>query len=52
MNIIIVGAGEIGQYLASVLSQESHNVSVIEKDAETAAELDQAIDAKVIHGNG
>jgi len=52
MNIIIVGAGEIGRYLASVLSQESHNISVIEKDAKLAADLDQTIDAKVIHGNG
>lgn len=52
MNIIIVGAGEIGRYLASVLSQETHNISVIEKDATLAAELEQSIDAKVIHGNG
>ncbi|MCB1129680.1 MAG: Trk system potassium transporter TrkA [Verrucomicrobiae bacterium] len=52
MNIIIVGAGEIGRHLASVLSQEAHNISVIEKDAALASELEQAIDAKVIHGNG
>lgn len=52
MNIIIVGAGEIGRHLASLLSQESHSVSVIEKDGILAAELDQSIDAKVIHGNG
>lgn len=52
MNIIIVGAGEIGRHLASVLSQEAHNISVIEKDERLATELDQAIDAKVIHGNG
>ena len=52
MNIIIVGAGEIGRHLASVLSQESHNISVIEKDATLASDLDQSIDAKVIHGNG
>ncbi|MGA0854347.1 MAG: NAD-binding protein, partial [Luteolibacter sp.] len=52
MNIIIVGAGEIGRHLASRLSKESHNISVIEKDARLAAELEQSIDAKVIHGNG
>jgi trk system potassium uptake protein TrkA len=52
MNIIIVGAGEIGRYLASNLSQEAHNISVIEKDATLASELEQVIDAKVIHGNG
>jgi trk system potassium uptake protein TrkA len=52
MNIIIVGAGEIGRHLASVLSQETHNISVIEKDATLAVELEQVIDGKVIHGNG
>ncbi len=52
MNIIIVGAGEIGRHLASVLSQETHNISVIEKDAALAVELEQVIDGKVIHGNG
>jgi trk system potassium uptake protein TrkA len=52
MNIIIVGAGEIGRHLASSLSQESHTISVIEKSAELADELEALIDAKVIHGNG
>lgn len=52
MNIIIVGAGEIGRYLASVLSQESHTISVIEKNEALAAELEQVIDGKVIQGNG
>jgi trk system potassium uptake protein len=52
MNIIIVGAGEIGRYLASVLSQENHTISVIEKDERLAADLEQVIDGKVIHGNG
>lgn len=52
MNIILVGAGEIGRHLATVLSQEAHTVSVIEKDEALAADLEQSIDAKVIHGNG
>lgn len=52
MNIIIVGAGEIGRHLASSLSREAHNISVIEKSQELASELEQAIDAKIIHGNG
>ncbi len=51
MNIIIVGAGEIGRHLASVLSKESHNISLIEKNADLAAELEQGLDAKIIQGN-
>lgn len=52
MNIIIVGAGEIGRHLASVLSQQGHTISVIEKDEKLAAEIEQVIDCKVVHGNG
>lgn len=52
MNIVIVGAGEIGRHLASVLSQENHTISVIEKDEGLSLELEQAIDAKVVYGNG
>jgi trk system potassium uptake protein len=52
MNIIIVGAGEIGKHLASSLSAESHNISVIEKDIGLAEELERSIDAKVVRGNG
>lgn len=52
MNIIIVGAGEIGKHLASSLSQEAHNISVIENDRRLAEELEQSIDAKVICSDG
>lgn len=52
MEIIIVGAGEIGRYLVTELSQEHHRICVIEQDAELARELDQAVDAKVVTGDG
>jgi trk system potassium uptake protein len=52
MNIVIVGAGEIGRHLAAVLSHENHTISVIDKDEKLAADLEQSIDAKVIQGNG
>ena len=52
MNIIIVGAGEIGRHLAAELSAGGHRVSVVEKDAAVAAQLESHVDAKVIHGNG
>lgn len=52
MNIIIVGAGEIGRHLAASLSRESHNISVIENDPALASELEQNIDAKVVGSDG
>ncbi len=52
MNIIIVGAGEIGRHLAMSLAKESHRISLIEADKALAEELDAMLDAKVIHGDG
>ncbi len=52
MNIIIVGAGEIGRHLASCLAKEAHRISLIEADKALAEELQAVLDAKVLHGDG
>ncbi|MEJ6578986.1 MAG: Trk system potassium transporter TrkA [Akkermansiaceae bacterium] len=52
MNIIIVGAGEIGRHLAIELSRNEHSVSVIERDAKRAAELQNEIEGRVVVGDG
>lgn len=52
MDIIIVGAGEIGRYLVTELSKQQHSICVIEQDANLAQELEQNVDAKVIRGDG
>jgi len=52
MNIIIVGAGEIGRHLAFCLAKETHRISLIEADKALAEELEASLDAKVIHGDG
>ena len=51
MNIIIVGAGEIGRHLSQELSK-LHALSVIEVDSKLAEELEQTIDANVVKGDG
>lgn len=52
MRIIIVGAGAVGSYLAERLSSGGQDVIVIEDDENRAAELQESIDALVLHGNG
>lgn len=52
MRIIIVGAGAVGSYLAERLSAGGQDVTVIEDDEKRAAELQDSIDALVLHGNG
>ncbi|MGC1481883.1 MAG: Trk system potassium transporter TrkA [Chthoniobacterales bacterium] len=52
MNITILGAGEIGFYMADKLAAQSHNVTVIEANERVAAEVSETVDARVVHGNG
>jgi trk system potassium uptake protein TrkA len=52
MNIIIVGAGEIGTHIALSLAAESHAIVVIEADPVVADLLNSRIDARVIVADG
>ena len=52
MYIIIVGAGEVGSYLARILLEEHHDVAIIESDEKHARDLGATLDALVIHGTG
>ncbi len=52
MKIIIVGAGEIGRHLAQSLSNEAHDIVVIENDEELAVELEGQIDARILCSDG
>ncbi len=52
MHIIIIGAGEVGRYLAEILIEERHDVCLVEQDEKLARELDERLDAQVIQGTG
>lgn len=52
MNIILLGAGEIGYHLAEQLSAHEHNITVIESDAAVASSVNEKLDVRVIEGNG
>ena len=52
MKVIIVGAGLVGSTLAEKLSQDGHDVTLIERDTEHVRELAEAHDIQVIEGNG
>lgn len=51
MKIIIIGAGEIGYELASVLSKEKHDVIVLDRDKERLAHVSDTLDVLVKEGN-
>ena len=52
MNIIIVGAGEIGTHIALGLAAENHSIVVVESDEKVAGDLNNRIDARVIVADG
>jgi len=52
MKIVIVGAGEVGSYLCSVLSSRGHDVTVVDSSDERTRKIDEQFNVKVIHGNG
>lgn len=52
MKITIVGAGAVGFNLASALSSEGHDISVVERRPEHLARLKDRLDVSVIEGSG
>jgi trk system potassium uptake protein TrkA len=52
VNIIIIGAGEVGRHLAESLSTQLHNITVIEASQGTSDSLNESLDASVLCGNG
>ncbi len=51
MKIVIIGAGEIGYDLASVLSKEKHDVTVVDHHRECLSKAADTIDCLTIVGN-
>lgn len=52
MNVIIVGAGDIGIYTASALSKQGHNVILVDKNGERLGDLSWQMDIAVRKGSG
>ena len=52
MSILIIGGGEVGQFIADKLIQEKKEVVIIEKDERVIDEIGDSLDAKFITGNG
>ncbi|WP_018946681.1 Trk system potassium transporter TrkA [Thioalkalivibrio sp. AKL17] len=51
-QIIILGAGQVGQSLAEALSADGIDITVVDNRAERLAELEDQFDLKTIHGFG
>ena len=51
-RIIIVGDGKVGYTLAEHLSQEEHDVTLIDTDDEALKRASDALDVMCVKGNG
>ena len=52
MKIIIIGAGEVGFNIAQKLSEENHDVVLIEKDPDKIKSINDELDIQVLSGSG
>ena len=52
MNIMIVGCGRVGSQLALLLSQEGHNVTIIDKNPDSFKRLGGTFNGIAAAGNG
>lgn len=52
MNVVIVGAGEVGYHLADILSREDHRVSIIDSRPEKIERIAESLDVQGVLGDG
>jgi len=52
MNIIIIGCGRVGAKLAQLLSEEDHNVTIIDKNPSAFHRISDYFNGIKIVGNG
>lgn len=52
MKAVVIGAGQVGVNVATTLSADGHDVTVVDNDEERAGNLQAELDALVVYGNG
>ncbi|MXW93921.1 MAG: Trk system potassium transporter TrkA [Acidimicrobiaceae bacterium] len=52
VHVIVVGAGEVGSYVAARLSRERHNVAVVDVDADRLRQIGADLDVLTVEGSG
>ena len=52
MKIILVGCGRVGYALAKQLSEEKHEITVIDLKADKLERMQQVLDVQAVEGNG
>lgn len=51
MRVLIVGGGDVGALIARRLSREGNQITLVEKDEERCARLEEHLDAHIVRGD-
>lgn len=51
MNIVILGAGETGSYAASLLSQNGHSVTIVDRDSSVLEKIGRESEISTMHAS-
>ncbi len=51
MRILVAGGGEVASQLARRLSREGNEIVIVEQDAARCAQLEERLDARIVHGS-
>lgn len=51
MNVVVLGAGQVGSSIAEELSQQDHNITVVDSDPALTARINDELDVGVVTGN-
>jgi len=52
MKIVIIGGGVVGQTIASQLTNEGHDITVVDRSQSVAAQISDSLDCMALAGNG
>lgn len=52
MNVLVVGAGEVGSHLARFLTKEAHGVTIVDRDAKSLRRTARVTDVQTVEGHG
>lgn len=52
MKMVVVGIGEVGSFLCSILSELGNEVTAIDNNPDTCRHIDESCNIRVVQGNG
>ncbi len=52
MKIVVVGAGDVGSYLAQFLAREANELTVVDTNHQRLGDLAEELDIATVHGSG